>query len=52
MIGKDDALAIVKVVTDVLIDDERVDVNTPDSKPPHEPSPQPVDATSKATPTG
>ncbi len=50
--GKEVELAIVKLVTDVLILDDSVDVNCPDLKPLQGPSPQPVDATSTAGPTG
>ena len=50
--GKDVELAILNVVTDVLIPEDKVDVNCPCFEPPHEPSPQPVEATSTAGPTG
>ena len=45
-------LAIVKLVTEALMLEESVDVNCPVFEPPHEPSPQPVVATSTAGPTG
>ena len=36
----------------MIIPDESVDVNCPCATPPHDPRPQPVDATSTAGPTG
>jgi hypothetical protein len=50
--GNEDELAILKLVTDVLMSAERVDVNCPVLKPLQGPSPNPVDATSTAGPTG
>ena len=50
--GKEDELAIVKLVTLAFIDDDNVDVNWPACCPPHDPRDQPVDATSTAGPTG
>ena len=50
--GNELELAIVKLVTDVLIPEDKVDVNCPDNLPPHCPSPQPVEAVSTAGPTG
>ena len=50
--GNELELAIVKLVTDVLILDDSVDVNCPALKPLQGPKPNPVDATSTAGPTG
>ena len=50
--GKEDELAIVKLVTDALMPDDNVDVNCPACCPPQDPKLQPVDATSTAGPTG
>ena len=50
--AKEDELAIVKLVTDVLILDDNVEVNCPACCPPHDPRPQPVEAVSTAGPTG
>jgi len=50
--GKEEELAIVKLVTDELMSDDNVDVNCPACCPPQDPKLQPVDATSTAGPTG
>ena len=43
---------MVKLVALSVRDEDSVDVNCPDNRPPHCPRPQPVAAVSNAKPTG